>query len=203
MAGDVRPALDRLMRYPLLRGVRMQLHWHENPQYRFATHPDLAGDPALPPEFCGARRLRPHLRSAGLRRPDGRRRAPRRGISRRRPSSCSTPGCWRISRTQGATAWRRGHGDARRAAERRRKALRPRHVHSPQRPRPHRLGRRRNGRPVRRRPLPLRLQLSDREAVDRTIAALIAAYRAAVASYSAAEQAAMLHDTAARVYRLG
>jgi predicted TIM-barrel fold metal-dependent hydrolase len=44
MADDVRPALDRLARYPLMRGVRMQLHWHENPQYRFAARPDLAED---------------------------------------------------------------------------------------------------------------------------------------------------------------
>src|SRR5262249_48896976 len=26
------------------RGIRMQLHWHENPQYRFAKAPDLADD---------------------------------------------------------------------------------------------------------------------------------------------------------------
>lgn len=45
LADDVRPALDRLMRYPLLRGIRMQLHWHENPQYRFAKHADAADDP--------------------------------------------------------------------------------------------------------------------------------------------------------------
>ncbi len=41
---DVRPQLDRLRRYPLVRGVRMQLHWHENPLYRFAARPDLATD---------------------------------------------------------------------------------------------------------------------------------------------------------------
>lgn len=33
---DVRPQLDRLKNYPLLRGVRMQLHWHDTPQFRFA-----------------------------------------------------------------------------------------------------------------------------------------------------------------------
>ena len=44
---DVRPQLDRLARYPLLRGVRMQLHWHENEMYRFAARPDLALDPVL------------------------------------------------------------------------------------------------------------------------------------------------------------
>ena len=47
MTQDVRPQLDRLKRYPLLRGIRMQLHWHENPQYRFAAKPDLMSEPAL------------------------------------------------------------------------------------------------------------------------------------------------------------
>jgi predicted TIM-barrel fold metal-dependent hydrolase len=44
---DVRPQLDRLARYDLVRGARMQLHWHENPQYRFAAGPDLGADPAI------------------------------------------------------------------------------------------------------------------------------------------------------------
>ena len=43
----MRPQLDRLAKYPLLRGVRMQLHWHENEMYRFASRPDLALDPVL------------------------------------------------------------------------------------------------------------------------------------------------------------
>jgi predicted TIM-barrel fold metal-dependent hydrolase len=38
---DARPALDRLARYPLLRGVRQQFHWHENPTFRFAADPDI------------------------------------------------------------------------------------------------------------------------------------------------------------------
>lgn len=41
---DVRPQLDRLKKYPLMRGLRQQLHWHENPLYRFAQRPDLAAD---------------------------------------------------------------------------------------------------------------------------------------------------------------
>ena len=41
---DARPALDRLARYPRLRGVRQQLHWHENPLYRFAGRADLCLD---------------------------------------------------------------------------------------------------------------------------------------------------------------
>ena len=47
LAADVRSQLDRLAKYPLLRGVRMQLHWHENAMYRFAPRPDLALDPVL------------------------------------------------------------------------------------------------------------------------------------------------------------
>jgi predicted TIM-barrel fold metal-dependent hydrolase len=44
---DVRPQLDRLKRYSLVRGVRMQLHWHENPLYRFAARADLCADPTV------------------------------------------------------------------------------------------------------------------------------------------------------------
>jgi predicted TIM-barrel fold metal-dependent hydrolase len=44
LAEDVRPQLDRLARYPLMRGVRMQLHWHENPQYRFAARADVMNE---------------------------------------------------------------------------------------------------------------------------------------------------------------
>lgn len=44
---DVRPALDRLARYPRVRGVRQQFHWHENPLYRFASDPDLCRRPAV------------------------------------------------------------------------------------------------------------------------------------------------------------
>ena len=46
-AEDVRPQLDRLIRYKLLRGVRMQLHWHENPSYRFAPSADQVIDPRV------------------------------------------------------------------------------------------------------------------------------------------------------------
>jgi predicted TIM-barrel fold metal-dependent hydrolase len=44
---DVRPQLDRLARHKLVRGVRMQLHWHENPLYRFADSADLPADPDI------------------------------------------------------------------------------------------------------------------------------------------------------------
>ena len=44
---DVRPQLDRLTRYPLMRGLRMQLHWHDNPLYRFAARANLCIDPVI------------------------------------------------------------------------------------------------------------------------------------------------------------
>jgi predicted TIM-barrel fold metal-dependent hydrolase len=44
---DARPQFNRLAEVPLVRGVRMQLHWHENSQYRFASRADLAEDPAV------------------------------------------------------------------------------------------------------------------------------------------------------------
>ena len=44
---DVRPQLDRLKKYPLLRGVRMQLHWHETPAFRFAKSADQVIDPVV------------------------------------------------------------------------------------------------------------------------------------------------------------
>lgn len=44
---DVRPALDRLARFPRVRGIRQQLHWHANPQYRFAASAELCRDPTV------------------------------------------------------------------------------------------------------------------------------------------------------------
>ncbi|MDF2094836.1 amidohydrolase family protein [Aquibaculum arenosum] len=41
---DARPMLERLARYPLMRGIRQQYHWHENPLYRFAAHADMCRD---------------------------------------------------------------------------------------------------------------------------------------------------------------
>ena len=35
------PTLNALAKVPLVRGIRMQLHWHQNPQYRFASAPDM------------------------------------------------------------------------------------------------------------------------------------------------------------------
>ncbi|MEM8790868.1 MAG: amidohydrolase family protein [Pseudomonadota bacterium] len=42
----IQKTLARLKKYPRLRGFRQQLHWHENPQYRFAPQHQLS-DPRL------------------------------------------------------------------------------------------------------------------------------------------------------------
>lgn len=50
-APDAAAVLRAQRRYPLLRGIRMQLHWHEKPQYRFAEGPAVMNDPALRRRF--------------------------------------------------------------------------------------------------------------------------------------------------------
>jgi predicted TIM-barrel fold metal-dependent hydrolase len=47
LVDDVRPQLEALAMEPTMRGVRMQLHWHGNPLYRFASEPDLARNKTL------------------------------------------------------------------------------------------------------------------------------------------------------------
>jgi predicted TIM-barrel fold metal-dependent hydrolase len=45
LAKDTLPAtLDAMQRYSRLKGVRQQVHWHENPNYRFAARPDVTAD---------------------------------------------------------------------------------------------------------------------------------------------------------------
>ncbi|WP_390915514.1 amidohydrolase family protein [Pseudosulfitobacter sp. SM2401] len=44
---DTRAQLDRLKKYPLMRGIRQQFHWHENPMYKFAQVPNLCRDPLV------------------------------------------------------------------------------------------------------------------------------------------------------------
>ena len=44
---DAEPNLERLQQYPLMRGIRQQLHWHDNEMYRFASSPDLLSSAKL------------------------------------------------------------------------------------------------------------------------------------------------------------
>lgn len=44
---DAGAVLRQHSAYPNVRGMRMQLHWHENPQYRFAPEPDMMSRPAF------------------------------------------------------------------------------------------------------------------------------------------------------------
>ncbi|EHK57285.1 amidohydrolase family protein [Allomesorhizobium alhagi] len=47
LSDDARETMKRQSAYPLMRGIRMQLHWHENEMYRFAATPDLMSDSRL------------------------------------------------------------------------------------------------------------------------------------------------------------
>ena len=41
---DAGALIERLAKLPATRGIRQQLHWHEKPQYRFAPRPDVMND---------------------------------------------------------------------------------------------------------------------------------------------------------------
>ncbi len=80
-ADDVRPQLDRLSCYPLVRGARMQLHWHENPQYRFATRRDLVADARIRRNIGYLADYGLELRPPGVRPANGGRSRPGGGLS--------------------------------------------------------------------------------------------------------------------------
>ena len=42
---DVTPQLEKLSQFDLIRGIRQQLHWHVNPEYRFAPDQYIANNP--------------------------------------------------------------------------------------------------------------------------------------------------------------
>lgn len=46
-ADGVAEILRQQAKSPLMRGIRQQLHWHENPQYRFADSPNAMGSPVF------------------------------------------------------------------------------------------------------------------------------------------------------------
>jgi predicted TIM-barrel fold metal-dependent hydrolase len=43
---DCEALIRQIAALPATRGIRQQLHWHENPQYRFAPRPDVMNDAA-------------------------------------------------------------------------------------------------------------------------------------------------------------
>ena len=108
LVDDVRPQLDRLTKYRGMRGLRMQLQWHENPQYRFAAGPDLARDPTVAEE---RRRGSPITAGHSIFRcsPDRCRAPPSLppALPRSRSSS-STLACWKTCRRRDGQRWRTG-----------------------------------------------------------------------------------------------
>jgi predicted TIM-barrel fold metal-dependent hydrolase len=47
LSGKAPETLKALSAFPRMRGIRMQLHWHEHEPYRFAAAPDLMLNPVL------------------------------------------------------------------------------------------------------------------------------------------------------------
>lgn len=52
LADDAAAVMAVQAKCPLMRGIRMQLHWHENPLYRFAAAPDVMNQPAFRKNFA-------------------------------------------------------------------------------------------------------------------------------------------------------
>jgi predicted TIM-barrel fold metal-dependent hydrolase len=199
-AEDVRPELDRLARIPLVRGIRMQLHWHDNPQYRFARHPDLADDPRFRRNFAA-------LAERGLSF-DLQVFAPQMAVAAR--LAADHPGMTFILQhagmledlsDEGREEWRDGMQllAAQRNVMSKLSGLGtfihrndPEHIASIVRETAALFG---ADRCLFGSNFPIEKLWTD-------YASLVAAYRDAVAGFAPMEQQAMLHDTAARVYRL-
>ncbi|MCB1498225.1 MAG: amidohydrolase family protein [Bauldia sp.] len=200
MAEDARPTLDRLAAMPRVRGIRMQLHWHDNEQYRFAPHADLADDATFRRNFAA-------LEGYGLSF-DLQVFAPQMDGAAR--LAADHPGTTFILQhagmledlsEQGREQWRAG---MRRLAARPNVVSKlsglgtfihrndPGHIAAVVEETVALFG---AGRCLYGSNFPIEKLWTD-------YASLLAAYRDAVAGFTPTEQAAMLHDTAARVYRL-
>jgi predicted TIM-barrel fold metal-dependent hydrolase len=156
LADDVRPQLDRLVKYRGMRGLRMQLHWHNNPQYSFAAKPDLACDPAVKRNVA---RLADYGWTFEL-----------QVFASQMPGAAtlaaSCPNVTFILQHVGSGAMASGNAPSRRMSERGLQALRPRHVHSPQRRRAYRDHRERYAGHIRPESLFVRIEFPNRENVD-------------------------------------
>ena len=132
---DVRPALDALAKHPLLRGIRQQFHWHENPQYRFAPTPDLCRDPTVQRNVA-------RLADYGLAF-DLQVFAAQMAGAAELADACPAvtfvlqhAGMLEDLTDDGRAAWKSALRDLAAPPERHRQALRLRHLHPPQRPAP-------------------------------------------------------------------
>ena len=168
LADDVRPQLDRLTKYRGMRGVRMQLQWHENPQYRFAAGPDLARDPKLQ---TNVGHLADYGWSFDLQVFAGQ----MEGAAELAASAPKVTfilqhaGMLEDLSPEGWARWRKGMRLLAVTSERGFQAVRPRHLHPQERSQPYRRDRKGNDRDIRRRSLSVRIELSSRESCGRNI----------------------------------
>ena len=165
LVDDVRLQCDRLTKYRGMRGLRMQLHWHANPQYRFAGEPDLARNATLQRNVA---RLADYGWTFDLQVFAGQ-------MAGAAELAASAPNVVFILQHAGMLedtyrgrmgAMARRDASSRRLPKRGVETLRTRHVHPQKRPRSYRGVGARNRRAVRRDTLPVRLEFPGREIVD-------------------------------------
>ena len=87
--------LDAMQNYSRLKGVRQQVHWHDNPQYRFAPRPNVIADEGMAARARAARLARACCSSCKSSPRKWQRARRLRGPFRIRPSSSNTPACWK------------------------------------------------------------------------------------------------------------
>ena len=163
---DIGEVLKAQSRFPLLRGIRMQLHWHENEQYRFADGPAVMNDAALRQNVAlmAEHGLVFELQVFTPQMEDGAAFAEAFPNVPMVLAHCGmpedlTPGGWR--------AWREGMERLAAVPSVSVKLSGLGHVHPSARPGPYRAHGAGHRRALRARALPLGQQLPDREAVDR------------------------------------
>ena len=162
---DVRPQIDRLKKYPLLRGVRMQFHWHETPAFRFAKSADQVIDPVVKKNVA---RLKDYGLSFDLQlfpaqMKDGLQLV---GENPETDFILTHTGMLTDLAEPVFEEWKAGLRTARQGPQPLREAVRPRHLRSSQRPRGDRHSGRQCRRDPRQRPADVRLELPDRKALD-------------------------------------
>ena len=166
---DVRPQLDRLARYDLVRGSAHAIALAREPTLSLCGAGGSRRRSGPPPQHPPSRRVRLELRSPGLCQADGRRSRSCGGLPER-DLRAATRRHARGSLARGPRGMARRHGAPRGMPERCFQALRTRHFPAPQRSRPYRGGHARDGGNLRRQALPVRVEFPDREALDFVLA---------------------------------
>ena len=198
---DVRPQLDRLARYDLVRGAAHAIALAREPALSFRRARGSRRRSGPPPQHPPSRRVRLELRSPGLCQTDGRRSRSRRGLPERDLRAAARRHA-RGSLARGPRGMARRHGAPRGMSKRCFQALGARHFPAPERSRPYR----RDSCARRWKSSAQGAACSGRISRSRSSGPRTARSSTPIAmrrsSLPEADQRALLHDTAMRVYRI-